>query len=125
MPDEEATGDMTASPSSERRQHPRAHVDFDTDAWIDRGGETTHVQGRLVVLSTDGAFLELGEDYAVGTLLKLRFAIAGLGGMACQVIVRHCLEGKGVGTEFLDMDPHDHVRLSTFVEKACRSATSD
>ena len=69
---------------------------------MNRGGEVILIFGCLVVLGAGGAFFELGESYAIGSLLKLRFSTAELGEIACQVIVRHSLEGKGVETEFLD-----------------------
>ena len=100
-----------------RRRYPRARVDFDADVWVNHGDETILIFGRLVVLGAGGAFLELGESYAIGSLLRLRFSTAELGEIACQVIVRSSLEGTGVGTEFLGLDLHDHARIKTFVEK--------
>ncbi len=100
-----------------RRRYPRVRVDFDADVWVNHGDKTIHVHGRLVVLGEGGAFLELSDNYAIGRLLGLRFAIAKLGEIACQVIVRSSLEGKGVGTEFLSLDLHDHARIKRFVEK--------
>ena len=100
-----------------RRRYPRARVDFDADVWVGHGDKTIQIHGRLVVLGEGGAFLELSENYAIGRLLGLRFAIAELGEIACQVIVRSSLKGTGVGTEFLGLDLHDHARIKTFVEK--------
>ena len=105
------------TPTPDQRRYPRAYVDFDADVWVSHGDKTIHIQGRLVVLGEGGAFLELSENYAIGRLLRLRFAIAELGEIACQVIVRSSLEGKGVGTEFLGLDLHDHARIKRFVEK--------
>ena len=113
------------TPTPDQRRYPRAHVDFDADVWVNRGGEAILIFGRLVVLGAGGAFLELGESYAIGSLLRLRFSTAELGEIACQVIVRHSLEGKGVGTEFLDMDPPDQERIKAFVDKTRGSATLD
>lgn len=112
------------TPPPNQRRYPRAHVDFDAEVWVNRGSETILIFGRLVVLGAGGAFLELGESYAIGSLLRVRFTTADLGEIACQVIVRHSLEGQGVGTEFLDMDPSDQERIKAFVEKTRRSATS-
>ncbi len=92
-------------------------VDFAADVWVNYGDETIHVHGRLVVLGAGGAFLELYESYAIGRVLRVRFSVAELGEIACQVIVQNNLEGKGVGTEFLGMDLHDHARIKRFVEK--------
>ncbi len=100
-----------------RRRYPRVRVDFDADVWVNHGDETILIFGRLVVLGAGGAFLELDESYAIGRVLRVRFSVAELGEIACQVIVRNRLEGKGVGTEFLDMDLHDHARIKRFVEK--------
>ncbi len=103
--------------TTERRRYPRVRVDFDADVWVSHGDKTIHIHGRLVVLGAGGAFLELGESYAIGSVLRIRFTVAELGEIACQVIVRNRLEGKGVGTEFLGMDLHDHARIKRFVEK--------
>ncbi len=75
------------------------------------------MDGRLAILGAGGAFLELGENHAIGSLLRLRFTIAELGEIACQAIVRNALEGKGVGVEFLDIEPSDQERIKAFVEK--------
>ena len=108
--------------TTERRRYPRARADFDADVWVSHGDETTHIPGRLVDLGAAGTFLELSENYAIGSLLRLRFTIAELGEITCRAIVRHGLEGKGVGTEFLDIDPPDQERIKAFVEKTHRSA---
>ena len=100
-----------------RRRHRRVRVDFDADVWVDRGFKTIHIHGRLVVLGEGGAFLELGESYAIGSVLRIRFTVAELGEITCRAIIRYGLEGKGVGTEFLDMDLHEHARIKTLVEK--------
>ncbi len=96
-------------------------VDFDADVWVNHGDKTILTFGRLVVLGAGGAFLELDQSYAIGRVLRVRFIVAELGEIECQVIVRNRLEGKGVGTEFLDMDLHDHARIKNFVEKTMSS----
>ena len=111
------------TPTPHQRRYPRAHVNLDADVWVNRGGEAILRFGRLVILGAGGAFLELDESYAIGSLLRIRFTTAELGEIACQVIVRSSLEGKGVGTEFLDMDPPDQERIKAFVAKIRRSAT--
>ena len=108
-------------PAPIRRRHPRVRVDFDADVWVDRGDKTIQIHGRLVDLGAGGAFLKLSENYAIGSLLRLRFAVAELGEIACLVIVRSSLVGKGVGTEFLDMNPPDQERIEVFIEKIRRS----
>ena len=101
----------------DRRLHPRARVGFHADVWLDRGDETTHIDGRLAVVGAGGALLELGENYAVGSVLTLRFTIAELGEITCRAIVRRSLEGKGVAVEFLDLEPYDQELIKALVEK--------
>ena len=104
-----------------RRRYTRVGADFAADVWVSHGDETIHTPGRLVVLGAGGAFLELGESYAIGRVLRLQFFMPQLGDIDCQVIVRNGLEGKGVGTEFLDMNPPDRERIKAFVEQIRRS----
>ena len=50
-------------------------------------------------------------------MMRVRFTLAPIGAIDCRAIVRNGLEAKGVGVEFLDLDPHDQERLRTFVEQ--------
>ena len=106
---------MTESTYTTPRRYPRARVSFDADVSV--GGRTIRMDGRLTILGAGGAFLELGKNYAIGSVVGLRFRIAELGEIACQAIVRNHLEGKGVGVEFLDIEPSDQERIKAFVEK--------
>jgi c-di-GMP-binding flagellar brake protein YcgR len=105
----------------DRRRYPRVRVDFDADVWVSRGDKFIHVRGHLVILGEGGAFLELAKNYAIGSRLKLRFTTAIFGDIACQAVVRNSFEGKGVGTEFVDMDPADQERIAAFIERTRRS----
>ena len=107
---------LRASIHTDARRDPRAKVNFETKVWVDRAGGTTSVDGRFVVLGAGGAFLELGDTYPLGTMMRVRFTLAPIGEIDCRAIVRNGLEAKGVGVEFLDLDPHDQERLRTFVE---------
>ncbi len=90
-------------------------MNFETKVWVDQAGSTTSVDGRLVVLGAGGAFLELGDTYPLGTMMRVRFTLASIGEIDCEAIVRNGLEAKGVGVEFLDLDPLVQVRIMTFV----------
>ena len=107
---------MTPPVSNPPRRYPRARVSVDADVSVDQGGTTTRMDGHLVVLGAGGAFLELGEAYAIGSLLRLRFTTAEIGEIASLAIVRNGLEGKGVGVEFLDIEPYDRERIKAFVD---------
>ena len=108
---------LRGSINTAARRDPRAKVNFETKVWVDRPGGTTSVDGRFVVLGAGGAFLELGDAYPLGTMMRMRFTLAPIGEIDCRAIVRNGLEAKGVGVEFLDLDPHDQERLRTFVEQ--------
>ena len=95
----------------------RATVSFETKVWVDQAGRATSVDGRFVVLGTGGAFLELGETYPLGTMIRVRFTLAPIGEIDCRAIVRNRLEAWGVRVEFLDLDPHDQERIRVFVEQ--------
>ena len=88
---------MTQSTHTPARRYPRARVSFAAEVSVDHGGKTIRMDGRLAILGAGGAFLELGENHAVGSLVRLRFTTAELGEIAGQAIVRNGLEGKGVG----------------------------
>ena len=108
---------LRASIPTAPRRDPRAKVSFKTKVWVYRAGGMTSVDGRFVVLGAGGAFLELGDTYPLGTMMRVRFTLAPIGEIDCQAIVRNGLEAKGVGVEFLDLDPHDQERLRRFVEQ--------
>ncbi len=108
---------LRASINTPARRDLRAKVNFETKVWVDQAGSTTSVDGRLVVLGAGGAFLELGDTYPLGTMMRVRFTLAPIGEIDCRAIVRNGLEAKGVGVEFLDLDPHDQERLRRFVEQ--------
>ncbi len=108
---------LRASINTPARRDLRATASFETKVWVDRAGGATSVDGRFVVLGAGGAFLELAEPYPLGTMMRVRFTLASIGEIDCRAIVRNGLEAKGVGVEFLDLDPHDQERIRTFVEQ--------
>ncbi len=105
------------SPES-RRRYPRARVSGDIAVWIEGGATVRRVMGRIVVLGAGGACLEIGENYPVGTALGVAFTPDPLiNEVACVAVVRNSLDGKGIGVEFLDLDPLDQARIQAFVEQ--------
>ena len=114
---------MIDTPSDERR-YPRAQVSFDIDVWVGGAGSQVRTGGRLVDLSAGGGFLELDHDYPVGRPLRLQFYLATLGTVGCRAVLRRYLQGTGVGVEFLDIDPADRARITTFVEKQQQGSSS-
>ncbi len=103
--------------ASDRRQYPRTQVSFDIDVWVDDTGRQVRATGRLVVLGAGGAFFELDDSDPVARPLHLRFELSELGKVGCRADVRRRLKDHGVGVEFMDIDPADRSRITTFVEK--------
>ena len=101
------------------RRHPRTtSVAFLVDVVSYSAGLTTQDEGRLVVLGAGGAFLELSGSYAVGNMLRLGFKLPSTTAeISCTAIVRDRLDAKGVGVEFLHLEPPDRERISTFVQR--------
>jgi PilZ domain len=57
-------------------------------------------------ISTQGMFISTGVPFPEGSILKLGFRLARTGvriSVRCEV--RYCLEGAGLGVEFIDLPP--------------------
>ena len=109
---------MTATPSFGRRAFPRVRVSFDVDVQVEHAGKQARtVGGHLVVLGAGGAFLELDEDFPIGSFMHVRFELPTLGEISCRAIVRNDSENTGVGVEFLDIEGVQHRRIVAFVAK--------
>jgi hypothetical protein len=81
-------------------------------------GLTTQDEGRLVVLGSGRALLELYGSYTVGSMLRLVFKLPSTTGeIYCTAIVRDRLNARGVGVEFLHLEPRNRKRISTFVQQ--------
>ena len=105
-------------PVRSTRRYPRARVSGDIPVWIERDGTVRRLMGRLVVLGAGGAYLEIGENYPIGTALGIAFTPDPLmDELTCAAVVRNSLDGQGIGVEFLDLDPLDQARIQTFVEQ--------
>ncbi len=101
------------------RRHPRTNsVSFLVEVLGYSACFSTQDEGRLVVLGAGGAFLELSGRYPLGSMLRVNFKLPStLVPVTCSAIVRFRLEGKGVGVEFWNLEPHDQKRIGTFVRQ--------
>ncbi len=106
---------VQTTPDADHSSGEPGKVSFETKVWVDRAA--TSVDGRFVVLSAGEAFLELGEPYPLGTMMRVRFTLAPIGEIDCRAIVRKSLGTQGVGVEFLNLDPHDQECIRMFVEQ--------
>ncbi len=105
-----------------RRRYPRAEVSIVVDFAVLHAATPTTDQGLLRVLGGGGVFVEIDQNYPLGTVVRLQFKLPGEDeDVRCHGGVCNGLDGQGVGLEFLDISPRNRDRLMDFVD----SQTSD
>jgi hypothetical protein len=63
-------------------------------------------------LSPKGMFIHLNRYYPQGAVMKLRFTLARSGyEVHTRAEVRYCLEGVGIGVEFVDISEEDQQAI--------------
>jgi hypothetical protein len=65
-------------------------------------------------ISPAGMFINTSANFPEGAVLKVRFLLAKTNHpieVRCEV--RYCLQGVGVGVEFLDLPPRDQKAIKT------------
>ena len=81
--------DMSHSPWTNARRHPRTSVSFPVDVVSYSAGSTTQDEGRLAVVGAGGAFLELSGTYDISSLLRLAFELPSTpGDMTCTATIQ-------------------------------------
>jgi c-di-GMP-binding flagellar brake protein YcgR len=94
------------------RKYPRVSIDLPAVYAFD--GRTRRV--RISTLGGGGLFLADPEPIAVGARLSIEFRPAKhLARLEVQAEVRYLIPGKGMGVEFLALDPEYRQRLMTFI----------
>jgi len=88
---------------SERRRSPRAPLLRDVQ--IHGNGKTS--AGRLVDLSTTGAFLETSEEFNLDDSCQLAFTLPGGKALTVDCIVCYLHAGLGIGVEFTKLSTED------------------
>lgn len=77
-------------------------------------GENRSLQALNI--SRGGLLASGPEILAVGSLVKLRFAMGEAGRIELKGIVRHATDEKGCGVEFIEILPHQQAQLQTYLE---------
>jgi len=94
------------------RKYPRVSVDL--PAVYTLNDRITHT--RILSLGGGGLFLANPEPIAVGARLSIGFRPAKhFPRLEVQAEVRHRIPGKGMGVEFIEIDPEYRQRLMTFI----------
>jgi c-di-GMP-binding flagellar brake protein YcgR len=103
-------------PQTPPRRYPRAKIGFEIRVQVEHRATSTRTDGRLTVLGAGGAFLVLGRDYPVGSLLRVQFRLPSVDDeIACTAVVRNGVVGQGLGVEFIDISLRDQGQVATFV----------
>lgn len=102
------------TPLSTVRRHRRTALGpgaLTCDLSIDGPCGTDPVVGRITILGSGGAFVELTPGIDVGTVIGLRFRLPNDGGeIICAGVVRDNAAG-GIGVEFTELTPGDRDRI--------------
>ena len=106
-----------------RRRYPRTEVNIVVDFAVLYTPTPITDQGLLRGLGGGGVFVEVAQDYPLGTVVRLHFKLPGDDeDVRCHGGVCHNVEGQGTGLEFLDISEGDRDRLMLFVDRQISDA---
>lgn len=100
-------------PGIERRAHPRVPLATRIEGEAD---------GRAFLaltadLSGSGIFLYTANPFSAGQTVSLAFVLPGaLQPIRITAIVRRVAEGKGMGLQFVSLQPEDRAAIRAFVQ---------
>ncbi len=98
------------------RQHLRATTH--TDLSISYEGHSEEIPTRVPDLSATGMFINTARSFVLGTVLKISFRLAGSGYLVeTRAEVRFCLEGVGVGVEFVEISDEARAAIEAELER--------
>lgn len=77
-----------------------------TDLRVNYEGHSDTIVTRLPDISTRGMFINTSKHFPEGAVLSVSFRLARTGAkVQSRCEVRYCLDGVGVGVEFIDIEP--------------------
>ena len=84
------------------------------------------VGGLLNMLGAGGAFVLMSATFDVDDRVRVHFGLPTdpPSDILCEAELRYVLEGRGVGVQFLDLDPEQHASLKAFIHKKLTDTTS-
>ncbi len=94
--------------------YPREHVRHSMyrDLSLVYEGNSDRISVHSPDLSPKGMFIHLNRYFPEGAVIKLRFTLARSGyEVNTRAEVRYCLEGVGIGVEFVDMSDADRQAI--------------
>lgn len=102
----------------EIRHHPRFPTEFAVICEF-RGVRTGL---EAINISRGGLMVTSSDLLLVGSLVKLRFSLAGAEEIELKGLVRHTVREKGCGVEFLEVLPHQQAQLAAYLDKVALTA---
>ncbi len=97
---------------------PRGHSRFSTyrDLSLVYEGASETITVHAPDLSPRGMFIHLNRYYPQGAVMKLQFVLARSGyEVHTRAEVRYCLEGVGIGVEFVEISEEDQRAIENEV----------
>lgn len=102
----------------DQRVHTRAPANFLVTCEI-RG---VQVQVKALNISRGGLLVTAADSLAMGSMVKMRFSIEGTEEIEVKGFVRHSVQEKGCGVEFIEVLPSLQVKLANYLAAAAKSA---
>lgn len=76
------------------------------DLHITYEGSSIETPVRAPDISRQGMFINTGKFFPEGTVIKVQFRLTRMDQeVKCRAEVRYCLNGVGIGVQFLDITP--------------------
>ena len=110
----------------ERRWHRRVRLDVQIGAVLIDMDASRVVRALLHMLGAGGAFVLVSAPFDVDNRLTIHFGLPTdpPSDILCDARVRYVIEGRGVGIQFLDLDPEQRADLKSFVHGKLSDATA-
>lgn len=88
-------------------------------------GHSDTIATRLPDISTRGMFINTPKHFPEGAVLNVRFRLARTGAeVQSRCEVRYCLDGVGVGVEFVNISPKARLAIEQELHPVARPAKS-
>ena len=109
--------DAALAGKGERRWHRRVRLDVQIGAVLIDMDASRVVRALLNMVGAGGAFVLVSAPFDVDDYLKIHFGLPTdpPSDILCEARVRYVIEGRGVGIQFLDLDPEQRADLKSFI----------
>lgn len=92
------------------------------DLKIQYEGSSQDIPVRVPDLSSKGMFVNTSRHFAQGSVLKIAFKLSRTGlEINCRAEVRYCLDGVGIGVEFVDISDEAREAIEEEIRHRNRS----